>query len=192
MQTSFYSEEELRQLGLKSYGKDVMISKKCSFYSIENISVGNHVRIDDFCILSGSIVIGNYVHISAYCALYGKYGIQLGDYSNLSPRCTLFSATDDFSGEHLVGSTIPMRFICLRTGKINIERMANVGAGTIIMPSVTINEGAAIGALSFVDRDIPSWTIWINKRQIISQYKQRLHTMNDFATILDEDNNYNP
>ena len=63
--TSFYSEEELKSLGLKHYGKNVLISRKCSIYSAESISIGNHVRIDDFCILSGEITIGDYCHISA-------------------------------------------------------------------------------------------------------------------------------
>ena len=71
---SFYSNEELKQLGLKSFGKNVLISKKCSIYGADKISIGNNVRIDDFCILSGKIVIGNYVHISAYSALYAGGG----------------------------------------------------------------------------------------------------------------------
>ena len=29
---SFYSEKELKSLGLKSYGKDVLISRKISIY----------------------------------------------------------------------------------------------------------------------------------------------------------------
>lgn len=49
--TSFYSEEELRSIGLKSYGKNVLISRFARIYGAESISIGNNVRIDDFCIL---------------------------------------------------------------------------------------------------------------------------------------------
>ncbi|MBT3210423.1 MAG: acyltransferase, partial [Planctomycetaceae bacterium] len=66
---SFYSMEELQTLGLASFGKDVKISRKASIYNPGQISIGNHVRIDDFCVLSageGGIEIGDYVHIAVY------------------------------------------------------------------------------------------------------------------------------
>lgn len=103
MNNSFLNEEELAQIGLKIYGVNVLISRKASFYSPEKISLGNNVRIDDFCILSGEITIGSHVHVSAYSALYGRFGIIMEEYTGLSPRCTVFSAMDDFSGEYLIG-----------------------------------------------------------------------------------------
>jgi galactoside O-acetyltransferase len=65
MKSNFYDESELKELGLKSFGRNVLISRKCSIYGGENMAFGNNVRIDDFCILSGEITIGNYCHIAA-------------------------------------------------------------------------------------------------------------------------------
>ena len=96
---SFYTYEELQKMGLKELGENVLISRKASIYSPEHIKIGNNVRIDDFCILSGDIEIGNYVHIAAYVALYGKNGIKIGNFCGCSARTTIYSATDDFSGE---------------------------------------------------------------------------------------------
>ena len=48
MATSFYSEEELQQMGFAHVGHDVMISRKASIYGASNIWIGNHVRVDDF------------------------------------------------------------------------------------------------------------------------------------------------
>jgi len=160
MNNSFYSADELSCLGFKMVGKNVMISKKASFYSPENIIVGNNVRIDDFCILSGKISIGSFVHISAYNALYGRFGIQIHDYSGLSPRCTLFSATDDFSGNYLIGPTVDSKFTNVSGGEIIIEKYCQIGANTVIMPSVTIEEGVAVGALSLVTKALNGWTIY--------------------------------
>ena len=56
MATSFYSEEELQQMGFAHVGHDVMISRKASIYGASNIWIGNHVRVDDFCVLSGKII----------------------------------------------------------------------------------------------------------------------------------------
>ena len=55
---SFYSQEELMKIGFLSVGKNVLISKKASIYNPSVISIGNNVRIDDFCILSGKVTIG--------------------------------------------------------------------------------------------------------------------------------------
>jgi galactoside O-acetyltransferase len=62
----FYTVEELKELGLKSCGHNVLLSKKASLYGINKIEIGNNVRIDDFCILSGSIKLGTNIHIAAY------------------------------------------------------------------------------------------------------------------------------
>lgn len=37
---SFYSREELKKIGFKSYGENVLISKKASIYSPEKIEIG--------------------------------------------------------------------------------------------------------------------------------------------------------
>lgn len=60
----FLTEEELNQKGFKSFGKNVLISDKASIYGANNISIGNDVRIDDFCTLSGNITLKNNIHIA--------------------------------------------------------------------------------------------------------------------------------
>ncbi len=45
------------------------------------------------------------------------------------------------------------------TGKIHLCRGCSTGTGSIIMPGVTIGEGAVVGAGSLVTKDIPAWTI---------------------------------
>jgi len=156
---SFYSEEELKHLGLISYGKNVLISRKVSIYSSDKISIGDNVRIDDFCILSGVITIGSHIHISAYCALYGLFGIILDDYSGLSPRTTIFSAMDDFSGDFLIGPIHDNLKTNVTGGIVHISKYVQVGAGSVVFPNLHIEEGAVVGALSVVNKSIDKWTI---------------------------------
>jgi galactoside O-acetyltransferase len=160
MNNSFLNPNELKRLGLKSYGTNVLISRKASFYSPECISLGDNVRIDDFCILSGNITIGSFVHVSAYCALYGRHGIIMENYSGISPRCTIFSATDDFSGNYLVGPMVDESKTNVSGGRVTIKKYAQVGAGCIIMPELTINEGVAVGAMSLVNKNLEAWNIY--------------------------------
>lgn len=94
----FLTENQLAALRFKSLGNDVKISDKASIYNAKNISIGNNVRIDDFCILSAGedgIEIGNNVHIACYCSLIGKGKIILENYSGLSSRVSIYSSNDD-------------------------------------------------------------------------------------------------
>ena len=47
----------------------------------------------------------------------------------------------------------------LKFAPINIKDGVHVGIGSIIMPGVTIGEGAVIGAGSVVTRDIPPYCV---------------------------------
>lgn len=157
---SFYTIEELNKLGLKQIGNNVLISKKASIYSPEKITIGNNVRIDDFCILSGSIEIGNYVHISAYTALYGNKGIKISDFSGCSARCIIYSATDDFSGEYMISPMVPEELTNVIGGKVVLEKYVQLGANTVVMPNLIIEEGVAVGAMSFVNKSLEKWNIY--------------------------------
>lgn len=177
MVNSFLNKEELHRLKFKKLGENVMISKFVQFYNEENIEIGSNVRIDDFCILSGNIKLGNYIHISAYSALYGRYGIELDDYSGLSPRCTVLSATDDFSGNFLIGPMVNKDYTNIIKGSILIGKYCQVGSGSIILPGVRINEGAVVGAMSLVNKDLDEWTI--NKGIPVRFYKKRSNKLLD-------------
>lgn len=157
---SFYSQEELKEIGFKSYGENVLISRKASIYSPERIKIGNNVRIDDFCILSGNVEIGNYVHISAYVALYGKEGILIKDFCGCSARCTIYSVTDDFSGEYMISPMVPNELTNITGGKVVLEKYVQLGANTVVMPDISIKEGTAVGAMSFVNKNLEEWSIY--------------------------------
>lgn len=157
---SFYTKDELTQFGFKAIGDGVLISKKASIYGAENISLGNQVRIDDFCILSGKISLGSYIHIGAYCALYGAYGIEMEDYTGLSPRCTVFSATDDFSGDYLISPMVNREKTNVTGGKVLIEKYSQIGAGCVILPNVKIEKGVAVGAMSLIKKNLSEWSVY--------------------------------
>lgn len=161
MTNSFYSRDELDDLGLHSFGLNVFISKKASIYSPGLLTIGDNVRIDDFCILSGNIRLGNNIHISAYTALYGKYGIELQDFTTVSARNLIYSATDDYSGAYLTNPMIPEKFTNVTGGKVILEKHSIIGAGCVILPNVMLREGTAIGAMSLVNKSTDAWGIYV-------------------------------
>lgn len=161
MVSSYYSEQELLALGLKSVGIDVKLSRKASLYGASNISIGNHVRIDDFCILSGKITIGNYVHINPYTGIYaGKAGVYIDDFCNFSSRITIYAVADDYSGNYMTSPLLPSECTNIQASPVYIRKHVIVGTSSSILPGVEISEGCAIGAMSLVKQSTESWGIY--------------------------------
>lgn len=161
MATSFYSKEEIMDLGFKSCGENVQISRKASIYGAGNIVIGNHVRVDDFCVLSGNIVLGNHIHIAVYSALFGgKAGIEMQDFSGLSSKCVLYAESDDYSGKTLTNPTVPEEYLGLIEGRVVLGKHVVIGSGTTILPGVEIGEGSAVGSMSLVNKTLDAWGIY--------------------------------
>ena len=181
---SFYTEAELKQIGFKSFGKNVLISKKVSIYKPEVIFLGNNIRIDDFCILSGGkgIEFGDFIHVGCYSALFGGSGITIEDFSNISGRVSIYSESDDFSGASMTNPLIPLVYKPLYCrGEVILKRHALVGTNSTILPGVTLGEGAAVGAHSLVKDNCDPWTIYfgnpVRKRE---RSRQVLELEQDF------------
>lgn len=162
MANSFYTEQELKQIGFKHIGKNVLISRKTSIYGAGNISIGNNVRVDDFCILSGHLTVGNNVHIAASVLLFaGDAGIILQDFSGISSRSAVYAVSDDYSGEYMTNPTVPDCFKHIISGKVTIEKHVVVGTGCTILPGVTVSEGCSVGAMSLINKTTEPWKIYI-------------------------------
>jgi len=157
---SFMTIEELKQVGFKIFGENVLISRKASIYGAENMEIGNNVRVDDFCFLSGKLVLGNYIHMAAGVYLYGsREGIIVEDFSTAAPRTIIHADSDDYSGESL---TNPMTMCHLKKTihkQVRIGRHSIIGTGCVVLPGADLAEGTAIGAMSLVLKPTKPWTI---------------------------------
>jgi len=158
---SFYTQEELKGLGFRNVGEDVHISRKTSIYGAGNMTIGNHVRIDDYCILSGNITVGNYVHIAAIGAIYGgAAGVEIHDFCNISGRNSFYAVSDDYSGEYLTNPMVPERYKNTIHKKIILRKHVLIGCGCTVLPGVEIGEGSSVGAMSLINKSLKPWTIY--------------------------------
>lgn len=160
---AFLSREQLEQIGFASLGENVAISDKASIYNPSQITIGNHVRIDDFCVLSaglGSIELGNYIHIAVYTLLIGAARITLSDFCNLSSRVSVYSSNDDYSGETLTNPTVPDQYKGVIHKDVYLGKHVIVGSGSVILPGVTLEEGVAVGALSLVTKRCEAFGVY--------------------------------
>lgn len=160
--SGWYTIEELKQQGVTVYGKNVLVSKFARIYNSPNLILHDHIRIDDFTIVSckGTVEIFNYVHIGNMCSISSSTRIVMGNYSGLSSGVKLFGGCDDFSGEFLTNPTVPSKYLNVAVGDIILEDHALVGAGTVILPNVVLREGTSIGALSLVKKSTEPWKMY--------------------------------
>lgn len=181
---AWLTDEQIRKIGFACFGNNVLLSDKASFYNCKNIRLGSNVRVDDFCVLSageGGIDIGNYIHIAVFSSLIGAGNISLDDFSNISSRVSIYSSNDDYSGMSMTNPTVPPEFTNVQHAAVMIGRHVIIGAGSIILPGVTLEEGVAVGALSLVKKDceafgfymgVPAKRIGARKRDLLELEKK--------------------
>ena len=175
---AWLTRAQLRKLDFASLGQDVRISDRCALHGSERMRLGDHVRIDDWTVLTADeeLRIGSHVHLGAQVFVSGARGVEIGDFSGLSPGVAVFSASDDFSGVALTGPTIPDEFRRVDGGRVVVGRHCIVGARSILLPGVRLGDGVAVGCLSLVTEDLRGWAIYagIPARRIKARSKAML------------------
>src|SRR5688572_3552908 len=151
------------KLPFRSIGQDVQIWTLAKIINAENISIGDSVIIDDFMFLMGGkqTVIGSFVHIASFASITGGGEFIMEDFAGLSSGGRVFTGDDDYLGGSLTGPTIPREYRSPVRSFVHIRKHAIIGANTVILPGVTIGEGAAIGANSLIKKDCEPWTIYV-------------------------------
>lgn len=147
---------------LKSIGKNVIIGKTVRIRYPELVEIGDNVIIDDFTYISTSLKIHNYVHISSGCKLIGgkESYIEFNEFSTLSPGVVLAAGSDDYVGgiaTPLVQNKYKGK---VKHGKIILGKHCVVGSNSVILPNVELHDGASIGALSLVNKDLYAWKLY--------------------------------
>jgi len=160
----YFDEGDLKDAGFKALGHNVRIAKNCTIIGLENIEIGDNVRIDGYSSIivagKGWLKIGSFIHIAAYCRLAAVNGICMNDFSGLSHGVKIYSRIDDFSGEYLTNSMVPEKYTRVIAGAVTLGRHVAIGSGSVILPKVTIGDGSAVGALSLVVGNLEPWGVF--------------------------------
>ena len=98
------------------------------------------------------------------------------DFSTLAPGVLIFSGSDDYSGKKLTNPTVGKPYIGGKSGEVILSKHVIIGASSVILPNVIIEQGSSVGALSLVNKNISSWGIYfgIPAKKIKSRYKDIL------------------
>ena len=182
---AYYTEDELKNLGFKSIGKNVKISDKASIYNYDKIEIGDNSRVDDFCVISGRVEIGRNVHITPQCLLSGgERGIIIEDFVALAYGVKVFTQSDDYSGETMTNSTVPKKYKNELKLPVRVGRHSIIGSGSIILPGVVVGEGVSIGANSLVLESTENWSIYVGSpaKRIKSRKKNLLKLEQEYLS----------
>ncbi len=135
---------------------------------IENIEFGRNIIIDDFVLLYAKkkMRIGNHVHIACFTSITGGAEFEIRDFAAISQGCRILTATDDFKNWGFGNSTVDERYRNVKRAPIFIAKFCIVGANSVVLPGVSIGEGAMVGACSVVVRDLQPWGVYINNKKI--------------------------
>ncbi len=162
MEKGYMNDAELKNIGIKKYGKNVLISKNTILYHPELLEIGNNVRIDDFCTISGKVVLGDYIHIAQFCGLYGgDEGIFMKDFSGLSSKSIIYATSNDYSGESLTNPMVPVKYKTAdHNKKVIIGKHVVIGCMSVVLPGVNIEDGSSVGAMTLVNKSLPAGGIF--------------------------------
>jgi len=111
----------------------------------KKVLIFGSVKID----IPSNFEIGDYSAIGKRVWVYNFSKIKIGSNSVVSQDTTICSASHDYSHPYM----------SLYAKPINIGDNVWLAANCFIMPGITIEDGAVVGACSVVTKDISEWTV---------------------------------
>lgn len=110
---------------------------------------GEYINIEKGATFSRRCSVGSYSGLGVNCRIQGK--VTIGDYVMMGPDVLIYTTNHEFGQKE-----IPMREQGYQEEKpVTIGNDVWIGARVIILPGVTIGDGAVIGAGSVVTKNIP-------------------------------------
>jgi acetyltransferase-like isoleucine patch superfamily enzyme len=103
----------------------------------------------DNCLVLGAIKGGRHVWVGPNTVLDGSGGLEIGDYVSISAGVQIYTH-DTVEWATTGGAAGPAK------APVKIGSRVYIGPNSVIQKGVTIGDGAVIGAMSFVNRDIPA------------------------------------
>lgn len=132
---------------------------KTGHYAIirEHTTLGENCIVGTNAILDGYIKIGEKSMIQSHC--YLAQTVKIGDYTFIAPGCIFFD-----------NRTIVLGY-GLRAARVG--SYVRIGGGSKILPKITIEDYALIGAGSVVTRDIPSRAVAYGSPARIARFQSQ-------------------
>lgn len=142
---------------VRSCGSGLTVETDVSIDHPHTFSIGNGVFIGSQSCLQGrhdgNCSIGNHVWIGP-SSYFDARDLELEDYVGWGPGAKVLGS------EHTgIPNDIPIIQTDLLIKKVRVCKWADIGTNSVILPGITIGEGAIVGAGSVVTEDVPPYAV---------------------------------
>ena len=155
-------------------GADTVIYPSC--YINGKNKIGSHCKIGPFAHLRGGVILEDYVKIGNFVE------VKKTTIKSHTNACHLTYLGDSEIGANVnVGAgTITDNFnpLTREKSKTVIKDNVKIGSNSVIVAPVTIEEGANIGAVGVITKDVPAWALAITRsplKVLENWVKRKLH-----------------
>ena len=124
-------------------GTECRIARDVSLYFSPHETTPPTLEMHDMCYIGQGTMLGLY------------YDISLGQNAMIAPHCYITTGNHRYSRRD-----IPIRDQGIAGGPVVIGRDTWIGTHAVVLPGVTIGEGAIVAAGAVVNKDIPPYQIW--------------------------------
>lgn len=121
-------------------GSNTIIWQYCVI--LEGAIIGNECNICSHVFIENKVTVGNRVTIKNSSLIYD--GVEIHDHVFVGPRVVFANDMYPKSKNYLEAYPTTV-----------IQRNASIGAGSIILPGITVGENSLVGAGSVVTKDVP-------------------------------------
>lgn len=121
------------------------------YTKVMDFRIGNHSTFLMKCVFDfkKGLSIGENSVVNARCRIDNRGGIKIGDNVSISSDVTILTADHDMNSPDFAG----------RNRSVTIEDYVWVGTAAMIMPGVTIGQGAVIAAGAVVTKNVAPYNV---------------------------------
>ena len=147
---------------LKYCGKGVRIHPLAKIWMPEVVELDDGCQICDLVFIWGGVrtKIGKQSQMTWHTLIEGTGETIIGDRVLIGPSTVIVTGLYDHRAGLRMIDHLPDGQTKLIKGKVVIEDDASISAGCVVLPNVTIGEGAVVGANSLVKEDLAPWGIY--------------------------------
>ncbi len=139
-------------------GQGVVFESHVLVFHPENIEIYDNVYVGHYTILKGyyknKMVIGAGSWIGQQCFFHSAGGLKIGTNTGIGPGVKIITS---FHSDAEIKKPILQNAV--RFAPVIIGNNCDIGTGSIILPGVTIGQGAVIGAGTVVSKNIPAYAV---------------------------------
>lgn len=162
------------ETSLAACGRGVRVYRGCRLVPGKRIKLGDFTQVDEGVrVFAGEgVEVGRHVHLALDCVISGGGRCVIGDHAGISGGVRIVTGTEEIEGG-LTNPTVPEDLRRVRRAETRIGAHALLFTGVIVLPGVSIGEGAVVAAGSVVHRDLEGWRIYAGSPLVCVGVRER-------------------